>query len=73
MKFSTIIVGIGFQGCHYNHSDFVRPTTSRIALLAVYMDNILLTGSDKRVLTKTKDYNKQHFVTKKKNHYFLGI
>lgn len=33
--FSTIIVGAGFQRYHYDHSLFVRRTTSGIVLLAI--------------------------------------
>lgn len=74
-KFSTITTGIGFQRCHYDRSVFVLLTTSRIALFAIYVDDIRLSGSNIRVLNKMKDYLKQYFVTMKmeKLRYFLEI
>ena len=54
---------------------FVRRTKSAIVILAVYVDNILLIGSDSPGLLETKRYLKRHFVTKDMEHpkYFLGI
>ena len=58
-----------------DHSVFVRRTRSSIVVLTVYVDNILLTGSDSAGLLETKKYFKCQFVTKDMRHpkYFLGI
>jgi len=45
-KFSLTISSIGFHRCHSDHSVFIRRTKSGIVILAVYVDDILLTGSD---------------------------
>jgi len=44
-------------------------------ILAVYVDDILLTGSDSVALAETKEYLKRYFVTKdmRKPRYFLRI
>jgi len=44
-------------------------------ILAVYVDDILLTESDSTDLAETKEYLKRHFVTKNmgRPRYFLGI
>ena len=44
-------------------------------MLAVYVDNILLTGGDSAGLLETKKYLKHYFVTKDIGcpKYFLGI
>ena len=44
-------------------------------ILVVYVDDILLTGSDIAGIQKTKDYLQTHFVTKDMGRpkYFLGI
>ena len=54
---------------------FVRHTRSGIVVLVVYVDDILLTGSDSAGLVETKMYLKRYFVTKDMGHlkYFLGI
>ena len=43
--------------------------------LVVYVDDILLTGSNTTCISETKQFLWQHFVTKdmKKPQYFLGI
>ena len=75
-KFSMVIFGIGFTRCHSNHSVFVRRTKSGLVILVVYVDDILLTGSDSVALAEIKKkYLKRYFITKDmgKPRYFLGI
>jgi len=57
-----------------DHSIFARRTKSGIVVLIVYVDYILLTGSDSAGLLETKKYLKRHFVTKDRERpkYFLG-
>ena len=63
-KFSLTISGSGFHRCHLDHFVFVRHTKSDIVILTVYIDDILLTGSDSAELLKTRKYLKRYFVTK---------
>ena len=44
-------------------------------VLAVYVDDILLTGSDATIISDTKEYLRRHFVPNDmgKLKYFLGI
>jgi len=74
-KFSLTISGIGFRRSHSDHSIFVQCTKSGIVVLVVYVDDILLTGSDSTGIVETKMYLKRHFVTKDMGRpkYFLGI
>ena len=58
-----IISSIGFAHCHSNHKVFVRRTKCGSVILAVYVDDIFLTGSDYVALAETKKYLKRHFVT----------
>jgi len=53
-----VISGIGFSPCHSDHSVFVRRSKSCSVILAVYVDDILLTGSDSVALAETKEYFK---------------
>jgi len=56
-KFRMVISGIVFAR-HSDHSMFVRRTKSGSVILAVYVDDILLTGSDSVALEETKEYLK---------------
>jgi len=74
-KFSITISGISFHQYHSDHSVFIRHIKSDIVVLTVYIDDILLTGSDSAGLLETKMYLKRHFVTKDMGRpkYFLRI
>ena len=63
-KFSMVTSCIRFAHCHSDHSVFVRRTKSGSVILSVYVDDILLTGSDSVALAETKEYLKRYFVTK---------
>ena len=66
----------GIEIARYSdHLVFVRRTKSDSVILAVHVDDILLTESDSMVLAETKKYLKRYFVTKNmgKPRYFLGI
>ncbi|KAL0393052.1 UNVERIFIED_CONTAM: Retrovirus-related Pol polyprotein from transposon RE2 [Sesamum radiatum] len=74
-KFSCIIDEFGFSRCQADHSIFVPTTKSGMVVLAVYVDDILIIGSDIVGIEETKTYLKKHFVTKDlgRPRYFLGI
>ncbi|KAK4402930.1 Retrovirus-related Pol polyprotein from transposon RE2 [Sesamum angolense] len=74
-KFSRIIGEFGFSRCQADHSVFVQTTTSGMVVLAVYVDDILITGSDLVGIEEAKTYLQKHFVTKDlgRPRYFFGI
>jgi len=74
-KFSLTISGISFHRYHSDHFVFVRRTKSGVVVLIIYIDDILLTGSDSAGLLETIKYFKRHFVIKDMGHpkYFLKI
>ena len=51
-----------FHRCHSNHSIFIQRTKSSLVILAMYDDDILLTGSDSVGLVETKENLRRHFV-----------
>ena len=55
-KFSCVIMDGGFQICVVDHSVFYRTTDSGCVILVVYVDDILLTGSDSTAIAETKKY-----------------
>ena len=65
-KFSKVIHVIGRQRSNVDHSVFVRQTTIGLVILKVYVDNVLLTGSDIRGIDKTKEY----FVTTDRGNFW---
>ena len=74
-NFSQIVVAGGLQRCAVDHSIFYRKTTCGYVLLAVYVDDILVTCSDTKGNADIKQHLQTHFVTKDigKPRYFLGI
>jgi len=70
-----VIFGIEFAHCHSDHSVFVCHTKSGSVILAVYVDDILLIGSDSVALVEIKEYLIRYFMTKDmgKPRYFLRI
>ena len=64
----------GFHRCVVDHLVFYKKTNGGCVVLAVYVDDILLTGSDAAAISNT-EYLRTHFVTKNMDRpkYFLGI
>ena len=63
-KFSQIIMQVGFHRCVGDHSVFIKKSGGGIAILAVYVDNIFLTGSGTIGFAETKEYLRSYFATK---------
>ena len=66
---------LGFKRCAVDHSVFIRTCASGSVILAVYVDDILLTRSDTTGIIETKEHLRKHIVTKdmRRLRYFLGI
>ena len=74
-NFSQVVMPGGFQKCVVDHSVFYKKTACGCVLFAVYVNDILITGSDKNDIEEIKEHLRTHFVTKDmgKSRYFLGI
>ena len=74
-KFSKVVTDGGFHRYVVDHSVFYRKTNDGCVVLAVYADDILLTGSYAVAISATKEYLRRYFVTKDMDRpkYFLGI
>ena len=74
-KFSQPIEEFGMQKRKSDHSIFYRNFSSGIILLIVYVDDIVITGSDFKGISSLKSFLQSQFHTKDLGmlRYFLGI
>ena len=63
-KFSQAIEEFGMQKSKYDHSIFYRNSSSSIILLVVYVDDIVITGSDFKGISCLKSFVKSKSHTK---------
>ena len=65
----------GFRCCIVDHLMLIQQGISGCVIVAIYINDILLTGSDTDGIAKTKKYLRKHFVTKDigRPRYFFGI
>ena len=74
-KFSQAVKEFGMQKSKYDHSVCYRNSSSSIILLVVYVDDIVITGSDSKGISSLKSFLQSQFHTKDLGmlRYFLGI
>ncbi|XP_052725285.1 uncharacterized mitochondrial protein AtMg00810-like [Vigna angularis] len=74
-KFSCVVQQFGMSRSEADHSVFYRHSSAGCIYLIVYVDDIVLTGSDYLGISQMKQHLCHHFQTKElgKLRYFLGI
>ena len=74
-KFSQVVEEFGMQKSKYNHSVFYRNFSLSIILLVVYVDDIVINGSDSKGILSLKSFLQSQFHTKDLGmlKYFLSI
>ena len=74
-KFSQLLFSYGFVSTVSDPTVMQKRTPHGCVILAVYVDDIIITGSDDVEVTVTKAYLAQHFVTRDLSppRYFLGL
>ena len=74
-KFSQAIKTFGMQKSKSNHFVFYKNSSSGIILLVVYVDDIVITGSDSKDRLSLKSFLHSQFHTKdlRMFKYFLGV
>ena len=74
-RFSEVVQQFGMKMSKCDHSVFYRNSDSGVILLVVYVDDIVITGSDIAGITSLKEFLKTQFHTKDLGSlkYFLGI
>ena len=74
-KFSQAVEEFGMLKIKSDHSVFYGNSSSGIILLIVYVDDIVITGSDSKGISSLKSFLQSQFHTKDLGmlRYFLGI
>ena len=65
----------GYVHSHHDYSLFYRKSGSLVVFVAVYVDDVILTGTDNIEITQLKAYLDSTFKIKDlgRLHYFLGL
>ena len=74
-KFNQAVETFGMQKSKYDHFVFYKNSSSGIILLLVYVDDIVITGSDSKGILSLKSFLHSQFHTKDLGmlKYFLGV
>ena len=74
-KFGQAVKEFGMQKTKSDHFVFYRNSSLGIILLVVYVDDIVITGSDSKCISSLKSFIQSQFHTKDLGmlRYFLGI
>ncbi|WVZ18935.1 hypothetical protein V8G54_006257 [Vigna mungo] len=74
-KFRSTLLGFSFNQSQYDPSLFLQRTPKGIVVLLVYVDDIVVTGSDQDVISRIKQMLNSTFHMKELGHlnYFLGL
>ena len=75
VKFNGMLTAYGFDPYKFEPTVLRKKTSTGYVALAIYVDDILLTGNDEAAISATKAYLQTHFAIRylKTPRYFLGI
>jgi hypothetical protein len=74
-RFKRVVCGMGYGQCNGDHTVFYRHSDRKITILAVYVDDIIITGDDQEEIKRLKECLSKEFEVKDLGNlkYFLGI
>lgn len=74
-KFRSTIIGFSFTQSQFDSSLFIHRTSTGIVLLLIYVDDMIITGSDHGAIQRIKHQLQDSFHMKDLGdlHYFLGL
>ena len=74
-KMDSFLLDIGFSRCHSNPNVYTKKVGNHLIILVLYVDDLILTGSDPNLITHVKSSLKQNFEMSNLGHlhYFLGL
>jgi hypothetical protein len=69
------LIATGFSRCHSNPNVYTKKVGSHLIILVLYVDDLILTGSDSKRLNHVKTSLKKKFEMTDLGflHYFLGL
>ena len=74
-KMDIFLHDTGFSRCHSNPNVYTKKVGNHLMILVIYVDDLILTGSDPKLITHVKSSLKQNFEMSDLGHlhYFLGL
>src|SRR5713226_2975871 len=74
-KMDSFLLDTGFSRCHSDPNVYTKKVGNHLIILVLYVDDLILTGSDPNLITHVKSYLKQTFEMSDLGHlhYFLGL
>ena len=74
-RFKCAMLAMGYKQCNGDHTLFYLCSKNRITILAVYVDDIIITGDDTLEVVRLKENLRREFEIKDLGQlrYFLGI
>jgi hypothetical protein len=74
-KMDSVILDTDFSRCHFEPNFYTKKVGNHLIILVLYVDDLILTSSDSKLLTHVKSSLKKTFEMNELNylHYFLGL
>ena len=74
-KMDSFLLDTGFSRFHYDPNVYTKKVENHLIILVLYVDDLILTGSDPKLLTHVKSNLKQNFemLDLWHLHYFLSL
>jgi hypothetical protein len=74
-KMGNFLIVTGFSRCHYDPNVYTKKVEIHVIILVLYVDDLILTGNDSKILNYVKTSLKKKFEMTNLGflHYFLGL
>ena len=74
-KMDSFLLDTGFSRCHSDPNVYTKKVGNHLIILVLYVDDLILTGSDPKIITHVKSSLRQNFEMPDLGHfhYFLGL
>ena len=71
----SFLLDTGFSRCHFDPNVYTKKVGNHLIILFLYVDDLILTGSDPKLITHVKSSLKKNFEMSYLGHlhYFLGL